>query len=71
MTGPNKSLAEISHEAIRILGRELGVVNTIRFLGQFHTGYGNYTEERKDLFKDLTLEETVAEIRRRRDSSDS
>lgn len=61
-----RPLAEVNHDAIRILGREIGVADTIRFIGQFNTGYGNYTEERKDLFRDLSLDEVLTDIRSRR-----
>ena len=57
-----KSLVEVSQEAIRLLYRELGVVDTVRFLSQFTVGYGNYTEEREYLFADLTLDQTIAAI---------
>lgn len=57
-----KPLAQITHEAIAVLCREMGVANTVRFINQFSTGYGNYTEERRDLFKDLTIHEYEAEI---------
>ncbi len=42
-------LAKITETAIRILCQEVGVVNTIRFLNQFTTGYGNYTADRDEL----------------------
>jgi hypothetical protein len=41
-------------------------VNTIRFINQFTTGYGNYTEEREQLFGDLSLSEAVSEIKQMR-----
>lgn len=61
-----KPLTEITQEAIRILCKEIGVVNTLRFINQFTTGYGNYTEEREQLFADMTLDDIVSEIKRRR-----
>ncbi len=61
-----KPLAEITHEAIKILYQKLGVVNTVRFLGQFTVGYGNYLEEREALFGDLTLDEIISEIKQSR-----
>jgi len=48
-----KSLSQITQQAIEILSKEIGVADTIRFLNQFSTGYGDYTEEREVLFKDL------------------
>jgi hypothetical protein len=61
-----KPLAEITHEAIKILYQKLGIVNTVRFLSQFTIGYGNYTEEREALFGDLTLDEVISEIKKSR-----
>jgi hypothetical protein len=64
-----KPLAEITHEAIKILYQKLGIVNTVRFLGQFTVGYGNYLEEREVLFGDLTLDEIISEIKQSRSES--
>jgi hypothetical protein len=66
MTQQLKPLTEITHEAIRVLCKEVGIVNTIRFINQFTTGYGNYTEEREQLFGNLSLSETVSEIKQMR-----
>jgi hypothetical protein len=55
-----KPLSEITRHAIDLLAKEMGIVDTVRFLTQFTTGYGNYTEEREALFKDLTLDEILA-----------
>ena len=66
MTLQLKPLTEITHEAIQVLCKEIGVVNTIRFINQFTTGYGNYTEERQQLFGDLSLNEVLAEIQQMR-----
>jgi hypothetical protein len=59
----NKPLAEITSEAIRMLSREMGIVDTVRFLNQFTTSYGNYVEEREQLFSHLTLDEIITEIK--------
>jgi hypothetical protein len=50
------SLRELNRQAYENLRRELGVLETVRFFGQLGLGTGNYTEERKHLFADLTLE---------------
>jgi hypothetical protein len=63
MTVYLRPLAEITQEAIRVLSREIGVADTLRFMGQFTTGSGNYTEERDRLFEGLTLDDILAEIR--------
>ncbi|GMV33261.1 MAG: hypothetical protein DCC59_04845 [Chloroflexi bacterium] len=57
-------LAEITKEALRVLYREIGVVNTIRFVNQFTTGYGDYTAERKILFSNMTLDDLLTEMSR-------
>ncbi len=64
MVVQTKPLAEVTQNAIRILLREIGPVDTVRFVGQFTAGYGNYTEERDTLFADMTLDDMIAEIKR-------
>ena len=71
MTITPTPLAEITVSAIRLLCREMGVVNTARFMNQFTTGYGNYTEEREQLFGSMTMDEIVTEIERKRDQQPS
>ena len=66
MTVPLKTLAEINQEAIRILSRQIGVANTLRFINQLTPGTGNYTEERREMCSGLELDDLVAEIKRRR-----
>lgn len=66
MTVQTRPLAEISQEALRVLFQTMGIVNTVRFITQFTTGYGNYTTEREGFFGDITLEEVITEIKRDR-----
>ncbi len=66
MTSEVRPLAEINQQAIRLLYRELGVVNAARFLRQFTAGFGDYTKERDMLFGQKTLEEIVGEIESQR-----
>ncbi len=56
-------LADVTKEALDILFRGLGTVNTTRFLNQFTVGYGNYIEEREVLFGHLTLNDIVTDIK--------
>ena len=58
-----KSLNQITQDAIAILMKEIGIANTLRFLNQFSTGYGNYTEDREALFQDLTLTKLLQQMR--------
>lgn len=58
-----RPLTEITTKAIQVLYKEIGIVNTVRFLNQFTVGYGDYTKEREQLFDHLTLEEIITEIK--------
>jgi hypothetical protein len=63
-----RPLTELTQDAIRILYRELGVIETVRFLRQFTNGYGDYTAEREALLGQKSLTELLAEIKQRRTS---
>ena len=65
MIAANQSLAEITQSAIHLLCREMGVVNTIRFLNQFSTGQGDYTAERDQQAGSLSVADAVSKIRRK------
>ena len=60
-----KPLSEVTQQAIALLMKEIGVVNTVRFLNQFTMGYGDYTAERDTLFSDLTLDTLLAAVKQR------
>ena len=64
MTIPTQPLSEITREAMAVLVRELGVARTLRFLGQYRTGQGNYTAERHSFLTDPPLEELFDQARR-------
>ncbi|HEV2972260.1 MAG TPA: hypothetical protein VGY55_19960 [Pirellulales bacterium] len=66
MTPVIRPLAEVNQQATDILVREIGVVDTLRFLSQFQTGSGNYTKERAQLFDNLSLDEIATEIKAKR-----
>ena len=61
-----RPLVEVNQQAIRLLYKELGVVDAVRFLKQFTQGYGNYTQEREMLFANKSLDDIVSEIEKRR-----
>jgi hypothetical protein len=63
MTVLNRPLADITSEAIHVLAREIGAADTMRFLSQFSTGAGDYTQERSALFGGITLDAMLAEIK--------
>jgi len=63
MTIATRPLTQITVEALHLLYVQLGLVDTVRFLNQFTTGFGNYTEERRAIVEAQTLEEALAEVR--------
>lgn len=68
MTVALRPLSEVNHQAIQLLAKHIGVVDTFRFVNQFTTGHGNYTEDRGALFDHLTLDDIVAAIEKNRTS---
>ena len=66
MTVRIQPIADINQRANQALIGELGVVDTIHFLNQFRAGNRDYTVERDSLFRDMTAEEIIAEIKSRR-----
>jgi hypothetical protein len=63
MIADTRPLVEITQEALEVLYRELGMVATIRFLNQFTSGFGNYTEERSKLLENQSLEDAISAVR--------
>ena len=61
-----RPLTELTQDAIRILYRELGVIETVRFLRQFTNGYGDYTAEREALLGQKSLSELLMAIKEQR-----
>ena len=45
-----------------VLAKELGPLGMVLFLRQFDSGYGDYTLERDELLKDITLEDIEREL---------
>ena len=44
------------------LAKELGPLGMVLFMRQYEYGYGDYTVEREELLKDVTLEEIESEL---------
>ena len=66
MISEPRPLVEITATALKVLYKEIGIVNTVRFINQFTTGYGDYTQERDELFAGMTLDYIISEIKRKR-----
>jgi len=52
-----KDLEVIRAEGLKALKEKLGVVGMIKFIQMYSNGQGNYTEERAELLKDVTIED--------------
>ena len=57
-----KPVSEISRRATHILFKEMGVVDTVRFLNQFSVGRGDYTKERDNWLSDISMDDAIAQI---------
>ena len=58
-----ESLSEVSERAVRVLVREFGIVDTLRFLNQFRVGTGDYTKDRDALFTGQSVPELAQQIK--------
>jgi len=63
MNTETRPISEISRRATRILVKEMGVVDTIRFLNQFSVGQGDYTKDREKWLVDISLDEAISQIK--------
>jgi len=59
-------MSAINERATKALIREVGIVDTIRFLNQFTAGSGDYTAERGQLFRGMSVKDLVDEIKAQR-----
>jgi len=55
------SPGELRNRGFRALVRELGYADALRFLLQYESGYGNYTEERRTILPPVTAEDLTRE----------
>lgn len=66
MTTNVQPISEVTQRGTSALIKEIGVVDTIRFLNQFRAGSGNYTMERDKLFKGMSVKDIVSDIKAQR-----
>jgi len=64
-----RPVSEISRRATHILFKEMGVVDTIRFLNQFSTGQGDYTKEREKWLDDISMDDAISQIKAQRENA--
>jgi len=70
MAATKMTLEEIRVAGLRAVSRELGAVGLARFLQQFETASGDYSEERHERLDAHTVESVVDRIRERRVAED-
>jgi hypothetical protein len=61
MKNRTMTLDEVRTKGLKVLSRELGPYNFVRFLQQFEQGSGDYTKEREHL---MVSKWTVSDIKR-------
>jgi len=57
---------QFERHALDVLKRELGADGLARFLRLHRSGAGDYTRDRVEWHKDLTVDQVIESIRRRR-----
>jgi hypothetical protein len=57
------TFAEIKSKGWMALVKELGYSGATKFILLYETGDGDYTKERKEIFRDITIEEIMKQIR--------
>ena len=62
-------LSAIREKGFDVLTRELGASGMAIFIRQFENGSGDYTEERSELLKDVTIDDIVSSIKNRKANS--
>ena len=62
MTTDYTNPANLRKAGIEALTKTLGPLGMALFILQFDSGYGDYTAERNELLKNITLEDIVREL---------
>jgi len=57
---------DIRKQGFEALAKKLGPLGMVRFLQQFETGFGDYTEDRKKWLPESDVKSIVKEIKKRR-----
>ena len=60
------NISDIREKGFNALTKELGSTGMAIFIRQFENGKGNYSEERDKLFEDLTIDNIVDSIKKRK-----
>jgi len=62
----SSNMALIRERGINVLTKELGLIDAIQFLRMFEAGTGDYTEERRTLLKDFSVNDIAKSIREKK-----
>ncbi len=57
-----QDLDRIRKKGIDILTKELGPVGMAYFIQQYDAGHGDYTKERQEIFKGISIDEVIDKI---------
>lgn len=52
-----RELEKIRRDGLKALKEKLGVEGTIKFIQMYSDGKGDYTEEREEILKEVTIED--------------
>jgi hypothetical protein len=66
MTKEKRNISTIISIGMRAISEKLDPIETALFFQHYNLGSGDYVKEREEIFKDVTLEEVVTEIKKAR-----
>jgi len=66
MNAQIKTIAELNRRVTDTLVREVGIVDTLRFLNQFRVESGDYTVQRDQLFNGMSVKDIIHDIKAQR-----
>ena len=64
----NNDLSVIREKGFKALTKELGASGMAIFIRQFESGKGDYTAEREETLKDISIDDIIASIKKRKES---
>jgi hypothetical protein len=66
MSREKRDMDTIISIGMKAISEKLNPIETALFFRHYNLGYGDYVKEREEIFKDVTLEEVIAEIKKAR-----
>jgi len=67
----SKTQQEIIRQGYKALVDSLGIVDTIRFLQYYSSGYGDYTQERHQWLDKISLEEVLISMKQQAEENNN